>query len=226
MSENLRDQIRNIRQIATNRYQNHSIIQRICTLRQNLGLRDFEQFNEAERHNQVSFQVNPLRIEQMVDHLVVNETNFLINEINNHSTKRDAQDDIRQSIQDAVTDLFTNGFDPFSIIVPRSLMMDIQIWNREINPNEDTPRTVLNLGLGRSLNVDMPAQNVEFNQIMILSIQNNIWEFISRQNNSPLQIDFDLTKTEIAFWFREQCKFTNDENDGIISLNLPIEQII
>ncbi|MDH3617553.1 MAG: hypothetical protein OEM89_02385 [Nitrosopumilus sp.] len=226
MSENFQEEVDTITNLATTRYQNRSIIRRICNLRPNPNLQDFEPFNQSDRRNQTGYQVNQPRVRQMIDRLIVSETNYLINEIDNHSIHRDAQEDIRQSIQDAVTELFTNGFDPFSIIVPRSLMMDMVIWSREIDPTGVADRTILDLGLGFPLNVDMPAQNVEFNQIMILSNQSNIWEFIPGQNDSSLQIGFQFNNTEIAFWLREQCKFRNDENDGIISLNLPIEQLI
>lgn len=223
MSENSQDQLQIIQQIANAQYQNHSIIRRICKLRPNPTLSDFIQFNEAERHNRTLFQVNEFKIQQMIDHIVVDETNYLINEINNHSIMRNVQENLLQSIQDSVTALFTNGFDPGSIIIPRRLMIDVRRWNREINPNENTPGNMLNVSPNRPLNVEMPAQNVEFNQIMILSEQSNIWEFIPGQNNSILQIGSELTNTDIVFWFREQCRFTNDENDGIITLNLPVE---
>ena len=227
MSENSEEQLQTISNLATRRYQDHSIIRRTCELIPNPNPQVLVRFNEAERYSsRALFQVNNLRINQMIDRIVIDETNYLINEINSHSTIRDAQEDLLQSIQDAVTELFTNSFNPISMIVPRRLMMDIHRWNGELNPNQNNFFNELRVGPGGPLNVSMPAQNIEFNQIMILSRNCNIWEFFPGNNNSSLQIGSELTPTEIVFWFREQCRFTNDENDGIISLNLPIEQMI
>ena len=47
-------------------------------------------------------------------------------------------------------------------------MIDVRRWNREINPNENTSRNMLNVNPTGPLNVEMPTQDIKFNQIMII----------------------------------------------------------
>ena len=225
MSENSEDQLRTITTLAANEYQNHSLIHRICDLRSNPNLRDFKQFNEGARHNHTLYQINELEINQMIDRLVVDETNYLIEQINQNSISGDAKENILESVQNSITELLKGGFNPTSIIVPRRMIVEIPKWNLDINQNlKDNSYTKFYVGLNQPLNVAMPVQNVEFNQIMILSDDSNNWEYIPKTTNTPPpQIGTELTNTDIVFWFREECKFTNNMKNGIQTLNLPSE---
>lgn len=229
MTDDIQSELGFYKQYARTHYDENSIVKSVCRLqkcdKEDKFRRPFNSFNAPWKfHKDLLNKTTTIhKINELVDDVVIKETTHLFNQIKTKSIVNTTQDDLYNRISKEIVNLVTDYRIPCCIVIPRSHVTSIPKWNGITNPNIRDNSYKKLIVSDQTLDVVIPMQKIQFNDIIITSRYSNVWEFIPQENAHPLEVGYELTESlNIPFWVRTTCRFEDIQQDG----NVVIENIM
>lgn len=151
----------------------------------------------------------------------IEETKYLLDELTKNSKKETVKEHTKEVIDDAVTKLFENNFNPACIILPASYFEKVVNWNKGVPTSELIQHSkILYAGPNIQLKVVYIKKKSGFNDVIITSQHLNYWSFVPSDDNKRLSIedDFEMDRIDVTISLEEKCKLNVSSNQGNITL--------
>lgn len=178
----------------------------------------FEWFTCTANLPRTDLDPNHFPITPVIERIIQQEANYAINKIKENSKKVKLDGDYLECITKEAVSLF-NQQDVKFIILPRKLYQQVPTWNASLDPHEIERQRFLHLGVPRSVEVIIPPQGVEFNDIIISAKTCNYFDFTKSPDDDRLEVDYDQNRAgTIPFWVHVWCNYKSKENSCNVTI--------